>query len=252
MRGSMQGRGAKGRIGREGGVSVAFLLSAPFLILLFQSRGHVCSAGRCAWRCWTWVADGRQGTGATGKLWFFELILVHVCISVCACACECVVFHWPIFWVVGFTCVAMRAGLGPPSRSDVDLVCLIQALPPPPSYRHRCAYTHPCRQTPRVHWDSPAHTSLMHACTHKTRTWSCFYTHMNTLSFFHIERSEQPDLKHMCSHALMKQSNTITTRRHRLLSVWVECKMSVMIIWCDASCFFVFPPVQKYIYVCVF
>lgn len=143
--------------GIEGG---SLFLVAPFLILLFQTRGRVYSAGRCAWQCWTWVADGRQGTGTTGRLWFFELILVHVC--------EGVVFHWPIFWVVEFTCVAMRAGLGPPSRCDVDLVCLIPTLPPPPSHKHTCAHTHPRRQILNVQSDIQYSIHFSHACLHRS------------------------------------------------------------------------------------
>lgn len=149
LRGCMQRQGAKGRKGGGGGGLALLFLSVPFLILLFQSRGCVCSAGRCAWQCWTWVADGRQGTGATGRQWFFELIPVHAC--VCISVCECVVFHWPIFRVVGFTYVTMRAGLGPPSLCDVDLVCLIRALPPPTSYGHTCAHT--STQTVKVQSD---------------------------------------------------------------------------------------------------
>lgn len=194
MWGSMQREGGRGSCGSCGGRLLSLFLSAPFLILLFQSRGRVCSAGRCAWQCWTWVADGRQGTGATGRLWFFELILVHVCVYICVC----VVFHWPIFWVVGFTCVAMRAGLGPPSHSDVDLVCLIPALPPPPSYRHTCAHTHPRRQTVQVHSDIQ-HTLLSCMLAHTNMHIIMVFTHMNTLSFLHIEKCEQPD-PNICAH----------------------------------------------------
>lgn len=41
-----------------GGSGVAVAIPAPVLILFFQSRGCVCSAGRCARQCRTWVADG--------------------------------------------------------------------------------------------------------------------------------------------------------------------------------------------------
>lgn len=206
--------------------SLSLFLSAPFLILLFQSRGRVCSAGRCAWQCWTWVADGRQGTGATGRLWFFELILVHVCISVCVWLC-CV----PLTYFLGSR--VYMCGHESRTGSSQWLWCWSSMPNPnsstPPSYRHTCAHTHPGRQTLKVHFRHTAQTSLMHACTHKHAHNRVFHTYEYTLILAYREMWGTT-FKHMCSHALVIQSDTT---RHRQLSFWAEWKKSVMIIWCD-------------------
>lgn len=93
------------------------------------------------------------------------------------------------------------------------------------------------------------HTLLSCMRAHTNMHIIMFFTQMNTLSVLWREMWATT-CKHMCSHALMVQSNTITTMRHRQLSFCVKWKMSVMIIWCGTCCFFVLSPAQNYIYIC--
>lgn len=71
---------------REGGRVLSPSLSALILILLFQSRGCVCSVGRCVWQRWTLVADRRHGTDSSNWYW---CMCVCVCVYPCVCMCVC-------------------------------------------------------------------------------------------------------------------------------------------------------------------
>lgn len=172
--------------------------------------------------CVVVLSVGRRQATRHWRDWQTVILWVDTGACVCISVCVSVLCSTDLFFE--FTCVAMSAGLGPPSRCDVDLVCLIPALPPlRRTGIHARTHIRADTDTESAVRHTVQHTLLLRMLAHRNMHIIVFFRHMNALSFLHIEKWEQP-------YALI-QSNMITTRRHRQLSFCVEWKISVMIIW---------------------
>lgn len=118
--------------------------------------------------CGSIERGSQTGDTALARLWFFQLILVHVCVCTHVCACAsvslCVVFHWPIFGYSG-----LHAWPWEQDWVSVMLISPSSSPTNPPSIQHGHSY---------IHTDSDTHY------THSTHLL-LIITHISALSFCH-------------------------------------------------------------------
>lgn len=136
------------------------------------------------------------------------------------------------FGVVGFTCVAMRAGLGPPSRCDVDLVRFnpsssTSSSPSSIIQASMCAHTRPCRQILKCSqtYSRLQHTLVSRMPAHAHARNRVYFALMN--AFCHGVKSQTYVLR--CTHDIIEYP-AITRRRHMQLSFCVKWKVDLMLI----------------------